>query len=525
MKQEIKSLLKDAQHIVDRLDNGKTYPAKYVAQRFQTAANAHTTDLLINHMSDVIIKKASQQEFISQNEIASIYDQLYGLSGGQTAFRDSLEDLLPNSRQFAKVAYPGSKTRTLEEAPPIQTQTESELSNAFSVIFSMGNDAPVSTFKPGQDRTIQKVVFNKLNSLGHQPQKIDIIETNEHYALCLASYDTGSLRKVSALIPVQITDGITREPKHLIKGGDVIDLESRNLYLYIKEQEKLAKDNSHFKFASERGDTRPAIEIGKAVIPTSLEPFTELETALMVAASKIDVNQINMAMGIISADLISFGSKTPSIKVMSSDQSGIIFDAAVPTKFGKTRIQVPVEFQNGKPLLPSKFATDSTSEKKVYDFSKAGFAQFMQNIHDSSSALKSTRDTEELNRLSYHQLVDQIVTGVSSKDYRLAEDALMSIQARFDSNTYHKAFDQFTQLLKHSSTISSKRNDFIKSAYERGDLIKVPTTIELYCPKLGLPLSKIDFDEKGRPIAKGRKSKADNQIQDTLISSGRIIFN
>lgn len=524
MKQEVKNLLKDAEEMIERMEHGKAYPANYVAQRLKKAADQNTTDQLINHMNDVIQKRASVQAVITQKEIAELYDHLYGFSGGQTAFRETLEDLLPSSRQFAKIAYSGSNKRTSEEnaLPPIQV--ESELSNAFSVLFSMGNDSSFNTFKPGQDKTIQKVVINKLNSLGYMPKKVDIVQTNEHFVLCAAMYETSNLKKISALIPVQITDGITREPMHLVRDGDVLDLESRNLYMYLREQEKLAKDNSQLKFASERGDGTPAIESTKVVVPSSLTEFTNLETSLMVAASKIDINQINMAMGIVAADLMSFGSKNPSIKVAMSDPTGIILDVGIATKFGKSNIQVPVEFQNGKPLLPAKFVTDCTAEQQVYNFDKSGFDAFMQNIHDSSGSLKTARDAESLNQMSYHQLVDQIVEGVATKDYRLSEDALVSIQARFDSSTYKKAFDHFSDLLKHSSNVNTKRKELIKSAYERGDLIKIPTSVELYCPKLGLLLSKVDFDEKGRPIARGRRVKAENQVQDTLISSGRIVL-
>ena len=52
----------------------------------------------------------------------------------------------------------------------------------------------------------------------------------------------------------------------------------------------------------------------------------------------------------------------------------------------------------------------------------------------------------------------------------------------------------------------------------------MPTSVELYSPKLALPLSKITFDDKGRVIAKGRRSKSDNMIQDAAISSSRIIL-
>jgi hypothetical protein len=161
---------------------------------------------------------------------------------------------------------------------------------------------------------------------------------------------------------------------------------------------------------------------------------------------------------------------------------------------------------------------------RVYDFGQAGYDDFIKNIRPKSVNLNIARHTGELSKMSYHQLMDRVLEGVSTKDYKLSEDALNVIQNRFDGEQFKFALDKFSQLLRHSSTNSSQRREFVEAAIKNGELIKIPTSVELYSPKLGLPLSKVTFDDKGRVIAKGRRSKSDNSVQDAMISNSKIVL-
>jgi hypothetical protein len=244
---------------------------------------------------------------------------------------------------------------------------------------------------------------------------------------------------------------------------------------------------------------------------------------LIAAASKFKTEEINMAVATLDAELNGFGIKSPEIKIASSSPRGLVFDVAIPTKLGRSQISVPVEIHNGIVSLPSKFSSNASSkEEVVFDFSKRGFERFSSSLNPKSYSIKLARESGPLSAMSYHQLMDQIIEGVAHKDYKTAEDALDTIEKRFGGNQYLVAFDQFTQLLKHSSD-GSKRQQLIKEAFNRGDLIKVPTSVELYCPKLGLPVSKVAFDEKGRVVAMGRDKKMET-LRDSMISTNKIVF-
>ena len=516
-------ILKEAKRLLDLIENGKSYTSGYVISRFEKAAGQNPTDQL---MRDVLTKRASSQEFFSQKEIGSVYDTMIGLAGGHTAFRDVLGDLLPDNRQLKKVAYPGSNIRKMEEKTLQPIHQDSELSNAFSVIFSLGNDSSFGAYSQGQDKSIEKAVIGKLSSLNCMPNQVKVMDRNEHYALCLAFYDTASFKKVAVKLPVPISGGVVKEPESLIEDGELVDLNSRNLLVHLKAQENNAKDSAHRKLASLRSNGMPELELPKAVVPKGLEKYADLETHLVAAASKFDTNQIHMATSMVASELMAFGAFNPDVRISSSDDKTIMVDAFVPTAGGKVALHIPVQMPNGKPVLPNNFTVDKgPSDYTVYDFSQRGYDDFVGNVSESRKyAYDVARQTGELSKMSYHELMDRMIDGVSSKDYKLAEDSLGTIQARFGNDHFKAALDKFSEMLRHSSTNSSERRELVEAAVQRGDLIRVPTSVELYSPKLGLPLSKISFDSKGRLIAKGRRNKSDNSVQDAIISNSKIVL-
>jgi hypothetical protein len=150
----------------------------------------------------------------------------------------------------------------------------------------------------------------------------------------------------------------------------------------------------------------------------------------------------------------------------------------------------------------------------------------LQSVLGEASAVdeinKVSREVEEMSRLSYSQLVDQIDSGVANKNYKQAEDAVAMVGQKFGGEQHIAVLDRFSRLLKHS-TGSTERDALIKAAFDNGDLIKVSTSVQLYCPKLGLPVSKVAFDAKGRPIPMSRSRQSGN-LSDTgaMISSSKI---
>ena len=518
---EISRMALQAKKALDQINNGKTLSSSYVNQRLEKAADNNPRDILICTMRDVVAKYSSNKEFLTQNEIASLYDELYGFSGGKTAFRNELGDLLPRKHARPSSESPdisGSRANEGVRLDPLYS--DNELSKELSGVFSL-DSSKFASYGDNSIRKAEKFAKVQLTSLGCAPREVRAIKNNDHFVLCNASYDMSDYTQVNVKVPVQITSGIPRIPTHFVDRGELSELNQQNLLVHIKDSSNHTKKNSANKFAQER--SMKSLSVDSVVVPASLEKYADLENDLIVAASSFSRDQVGMATSMVAAEVSGMGVLNPQVKVAQSDSKNIVFDVEVSTRAGRKALSVPVEMHSGSPILPSKFSCDGN----VYEFNKAGFSKFANDVKNNDRNSGSiSRYSDDMSRISYHELMDKMIEGVSSEDYRLAEDALSTISSRFDNAKYLSALDKFSKLLKHSSNVNTERDDMIKEAVRNGDLISVPTSVELYCPKLGLPVSKVSFDDKGRPMPMRRKAQADNLFESgAAISTSKIFMS
>lgn len=525
---DLKSIVEQAKKALESIKHGETYTSDYIINRFSRAADNNPNDQLIGNMRDVLSKRASKQIFFNQSDIGNLYNEMYGMASGHTAFRSELGDLLPESMQFSKIAHTGSNLRKMEEINPEPLYEETDLSRAFSSIFSLGSNSAFASFRETDPDLVKKAVSSKLSQLGKVPVQISVAGQNEHFALATAIYQDRNHNQLSLNIPVQISDGRPQEPTMMIQAGELIDLNKDNLYVHLKEVSRYKKASSQASIAGDVG--RDRVEVDKAVVPVSLEKWAKFDTDLIRAGNNFEANQINMGASLVSSEIASLTSVKAQIKVASSDESGIVFSATLPTPNGRVvSLDVPVEYHSGRPILPSKFALSNeiADANTIYDFDKRGFDTLWERISDQRSSdnlNKIARINSDMGKMSYHQLMDQVITAAATKDYALAEDAIGVIRNNMGEELASKALGEYARLLKHSSAVSTKRDEFVKMAKSRGDLISIPTSVEPYAPKLGLTLSRIDFDSDGNMYPKGRVPKYDNQNDDIQVIQTSKIY-
>lgn len=519
---DIKNIRDEAAKALDILENGETYSTKYVLARFENSAESNPGDILINNMRDVIRKVASNHLFITQKDIGKLYSDLYGLSGGHTAFRSQLEDLLPENLKFSKVAYSSSNLRTRDEAHVEPTYRESELSNAFSVLLNMNNKS--ASQQHVDYKEVKSVVLQKLASLGHIPVEVSVVNQNEHFVLASAKYKDRRHNELNINIPVQIVSGKPQDPSVMIQGSSTIELNNKNISMQLKEESLYRKASIKSNIGGDIG--RDRVEAESYALPKELSDYADVTNNLIKAASFFKQEQVNLGLELVSSEIIGLTNIRPEIKVGSANKDGIIFTAKFASPKGSTVIEVPVEYHNGRPTLPSRFATDLNGEKNHYDFSKPGFKSLLDNISANAEYHSNiSRINSPLNEMNYNQLMDQIISGVSRKDYKLAEDAIAVISTKFGAEEGFNALNKYSQLLRANNSVAKTREDFIKAAKARGELVLAFRDEELYSPKLGLPVSKIDFDESGRMYPKGRLNKYENlNSADEVITTSKILF-
>ena len=96
-------------------------------------------------------------------------------------------------------------------------------------------------------------------------------------------------------------------------------------------------------------------EKSQKIMPKSLERYAHLEDFVAQASSKFSKNEIDFAKSVLQSELTSSGILNPQIKTFASNDRGVVFKASIPTTQGRQDVEVPVEFSNGKPLMPTHF--------------------------------------------------------------------------------------------------------------------------------------------------------------------------
>lgn len=517
---DIKKIAKEAEKALDKIKNGKTFPGSYVVARLETALKENPKDALIGHMRDVFSKIAETKSMVNQREIATMYDHLYGMSGGKSRFREVAGDLLPDSHaSIALSPNYAEKSRIPYEKALEPMYGNTKLSEELSGVFSLNKKGSFSAFSENTIKKAEKFTKIQLTSMGCVPQEVKAVRANDHFVLCKASVDTSDFTQVELSVPVQVTNGIPSLPTHFVQDNGLEKLNKENLYVFVKDKNNFKKKVARDSFAGQRafGD----LQAEAPVVPSSLEAYANIEDKLVEAAADFTSDQIAVARSFLASQMASFGIPNPQVKVASSNAKALVFSSSIPTNKGRVDIMVPVDMPNGSPVMPSKFSVAG----EIFSLNEKGLRRVIDGVNQNSFNTAVSREVESMKRLSYDQLLGEVTAGVSKGDFRRSEDALGVIQQKFGGQRYLSALDTFSKLLKHSSE-NTDRDALIKQAFDRGDLIRVPTSVQLYCPKLGLPVSKIAFDSKGRPVPAARKVEAEPlQNSGAMISNSKVVLS
>lgn len=514
---DIKKLAREAQRALDNLTGENKYPSGYVRQRVELAKKNNPGDVALGYARDIFEKRASSQEFFTSKEISEVYNSIVGLSSGKSVFREVLGDMMTDS----PVKSMRPKAASLDSRIPYENELkplygDSELSRELAGVFSLDKKAAFSAFS---DTTLSKAAkFAKvqLTSLGCPPSDVSVVKANDHFVLCTASIETSDFTQVNVPVPVQITNGIPSLPHSFIQDDELVSLNKENLYVFIKDKNNHKKRAARNEFAGQRAAGN--VRVDTPDVPEALARYADLDNSLIAAASAFSSNEVSRATAILSSELSSLGLKNTQIKLAGSDNRGLHYQASIPSLGGQVCADVYVDMPNGSAMIPTAFKVAG----KSYKLNRSGLRTAIRTAEESGLHNKISREIESMERLNYSQLIGEMESGIVGSDYKRAENALSAIQSRFDSTQHLAALDHYSRLLKHSSS-SSSRDALIKAAFDRGDLINISTSVQLYCPKLGLPVSKVAFDSKGRCIPATRNLSSGN-IGETgaMISTSKI---
>jgi hypothetical protein len=513
----ITNLKKQAEQALRTMEIGKEFPSKYVVSRFDAAWDKNQKDQVIGNMRSVICKMASRQSFFTQNEITAVYDKFSNISGGGSAFREELGDLIRDG--YGKVAereVAGMSKTAADMSKAVTTNEKSALADAFGVLFSFGGNSDNGVVSTNLVKKAERLVSLELNAMGLRADHIKTVTSNEHFILCNAYYRNADQSVGHVSIPVQISNGSVSIPDQVVSDGTLIKLNKQNVLVTLKTANKVKKDSNIAKYADSRQTEMISTPMAKA--PAALQPMIDLSDEALLASSKYTQDQIRMASSVVSTEVSGWGARA-QVKFAGTNNRGLSFAVKTATSAGEKSFVVPVEIQNNRVAMPSEFAADG----QRYDFSPDGYRTFLAGAKSATASATFSRETDELERLDYSGLMNVVLDGIITNDDRASSDALNVIASEYPDK-YLGAFDDYRKLLKTASQTFDQ--DIVKTAIKAGHLIRSKNSVEWFCPKLGLPLSKIAFDEMGRPVPKFRSEKRDLETMgDVSFSTSKILIS
>lgn len=514
----LKLLKKQAEQALRSIEVGKEYSSKYVVNRLDSAWDKHPKDQVIANVRSVLVKMASRKDSFNQNEITDLYNKFYNIAGGSTSFRDELGDLLRDG--FGKSAEPvkGELAKfAADTAKPVSISEKSALSDAFSVLFSFGSNDDSGTYNKNLVKKAERLVSLELNSLGIKPDMVKMATGNDHFILCNAYYKNPDFTTTHVSIPVQVSNGSVSIPSQIISNGELQSLSKENILVSLKSSQKQIKETANQKYSGLR--KQDSVNIPSAKLPSALKEKLDISEEVILASSRYSPEQIRLATSVVATEVSSWGTR-PQVKFAGTTDRGMTMMVKTATSKGEKSFVVPVEISNSKVIMPSEFAAGSVK----YSFSSEGFNSFLGDSKPVNSGFTFSRDMDELQKLSYSELMNVVIDGVSRGDYKASEDALSTVSAKYGPEKFKTALEDFQKILKVSKR--SENEDLIRAALQRGDLIRTRNSVELFSPKLGLPLSKLAFDEKGRVVPKFRTEKRElDSIDGTIISTSKIVMS
>ena len=496
----ISQLKKKATELLNGMQKGKEYPIRYVYDRVAFAAEKHNNDILLNTMRDVLEKKASSQNFISQEEVSDLYNSLYNYSGSHSEFRNELGDLLkPGFGMGKKAKYDASGSRENMEKflEPLQDSRKdlNKLAQELSSVFSLNPKGSFSELNSDSFKKAEKFTKLQLKAMGCEPREVKAVRSNDHFILCVASYPNAKNQEISLKVPVQLNGATPTLPTYFIDDGELSKLSQSNVLVYLKNNENVITKSAKRQFQDLRSNK--SLEINRLDHANKIAKWANLEQDLIESTSKYDKNIVRLASSLLDMELKSFNVNNPQVRLKSAFDRGLNYDVSINSPLGAINLEIPVEIVSGQPIMPIKFKYANDS----YEFSKRGFNSMTRGMTKSASFIPKV--SEDMDLMNYNQLMDVMISSASNGDFKGAEDVLISIQNKYSGQSVLNAISKYSSLLKHNSK-NSERELFIKEALNRGDLIRTSTSFDLYSPKYGKYLSKLSFDVDGNLVPKYR---------------------
>lgn len=490
----ISALKQQAEILLERMTSGKRFLLGDLNVRIAQAREDHPGDSVIHAVGHVVerLHEKDPSGIISQADLEHIYQELVGLNSSGTKFREVLGDILPSQIQpntHTNKDYV-SGMRDEPERGEIGSGADAELSPELQGLFSNASDK----YNPQQAVEAQYKVEAELSSMGYSP-KVNLMGGNSQFLIFAADLDTRN-GKVRVQIPVEASGD--QFPTAFISHGEVKQLTTSFLNEHLERAASTKSQGKHYQ------DT---IDMPQVPVPEELKFLsTAAEESVLEASVGFPQASVRLAKKMVLTELSSMGFKGSQLRVAEPTNDGFICEATINTATGKTTIEIPVDFKNDLPLLPSVFAKD--------DYIAAFDAQSLHAFASRGEYAKAgvaIREDNPLFTMSLFELKDCITRFASDGNYDECDEVFEVISQRFDEGTYRSAISDYQKILVNLAT----SKETVAQAYDDSDqFVKSPNSMYPLHKKLGRPINELVRDEHGQYHLKSTYHARQNQEQE-----------
>jgi len=513
----LKQLVDLANNLLKGADVGREYTMEYVVKRLESALDEYPHDPVIRSVASVMNKQYSKGKLTtSQKELYATFNHFAGLSA-TSMIKEAIGDLLYPVDNAPKATI-GNETvfSHRQTAPGLDMKIEQ---NPLEGLFDKNADQR-AYFDPTFAKLGRNAIIEELNHIGVPATEIKAISGVGGAAIVYDAVFTNKLGTAHVPMFVEI-DGTVQTPTYFYGNGQFIQLTAENLNKYIVEKAqtevlpdvtisgiRTASSIISPSFAFEEDAPGP-IQLPAVAMPEPLKDIATFETALLDASTHFTPELVRTAKALCSRELKHMGFNA-QVTLSDATENCIICSAELDSSAGKVEIRLPVEIINERPQIPALFYNEAAKDK-IYDFSKLELTNYLTAAKTDNSQI--LRYSNDFFNMTYNQLKEEMLAGVSNKDYIRAEQALNRIEDKFGSDYHRAAMADYAKYLALASAGKEEKSQ------HKCRLLITKGSLEPRCGHYNVPLSRVATDEKGNCELLDRKAKYENLAE----SSGALI--
>ncbi len=561
------AIMKAATDTINAINKNEKLVVPLLAIRATKAAYDYPNDQPIRILSNVLNKMAENGNvFISKNEFKTLVSR-FAASGNSVI-----------NKEFYKEA--GSKCNDDEDCDAVEVDekmvekkayapidaylgADKGLSNALGELWGEGGkinkSASIKKFDPELARKASNSLDIVLSKAGYEPKNIVIAGGNEDFIICNAYFETPK-GETNMIVPVMTVKSSIVEPSVFVSKYGFVDMNKQSIEEHIKENagqpfymkaedlsnalqsmskvaslnefelgvlalqnkvkkgrvEKFASANKEI-YLSQNYITASVNEVDKAgnlpIAITRNPDADKFEARLKSASGAADFilgkNVVETGKNIVSQKISEFGYHA-KVAVASFDKESVTYACSVYTDGGPVGFEVMADVNHGRVNIPTIMAI----QDRAFDFSKDGMHSLISSY---ASDNKAAAIASPMYDLKPSEIIDNMRQALDHQQYKMAEEALMTLAEKVDDKTYKVAFAEYlagvggAKLTKVASKCGCTR------------IMKVSTHSSPICGHLNMPIDKVYQNEFGECCPKYRQNISDPEVS-AVFSNTKILL-